>query len=180
MLHEFTLRTGNFKPIVLRVPSIVDTSIFSANSAASAGGHWEFRAYRNIVDLEKIWGGRAPNAIKITPWHESALAGASCTFNIGVFGGKNATMTRVCKVSGTLGLYRTIRRVDGVAVNTSGRYVDAMTITDFWNEVASHDAGGADGKAGVSFDLRGNKFVTLEIEFIGTNGGKIGFEAEGY
>ena len=79
-----------------------------------------------------------------------------------------------------MGLYGKTIRLDGTPVDTSAHYLDTMVLTDYWNEVALHDAGAKSGIASFSFDLRGNKFVTLEIESIGTNGGKLGFEAEGY
>lgn len=184
-MQEQLLRTDPWNLKILQKASIVHIPQWVASGDLTSTGAWNQRAHHNVINLETLGLGRAPNVLEIIPWMESAVAGASCTFNVYAYKGKNGDMKRICKVSGILGAYKKRYYADGTAISTvisgiSAHYLDTLNVTDYWNEVAVHDAGGKSGMASLSFDLRAYNYIVLEVEFIGADGGKLGFDGSGY
>lgn len=144
-----------------------DTTIDLSGVGAQSGLTWDNRTFHNTFSLEKLWGGNVPNGLIVDCYAASAptpTINSTFKFAIGCYRDIYNTYQRIADVVAVIGGMRLSQHIGTNPIGgtaTTGRFVDTMTETDYWDGVETMDAGGNNGRSQLRFDLRGVKYICI-------------------
>ena len=173
ILRTQEIQLENYGPLTAKNP-ISLTAVGKVSSPT-----WANRANIPWIHLPKVFRGKQPNNLALIPYALGGIRSCkSCVFRIYRAKGRNDTLQRVAKVSGTTShatLSALPYRVDRKNTSTIGvtsygvtsavksaHWFGSCNVTDYAMAVTSYDTSGNSGKAMLALDMNGFPYLAIE------------------
>jgi len=186
MFARTTLKTKAHPWLLLKTTT---TKASLSLSSLASGGGWDRRYTIGARNLQELFRGDIPNAVKICPFMYNTSVNDTFKFRVDVYRGGYAWLDRICAVTAVTGAYKlsalppvydnTGSLVAGATI-TSAFFADTLTVTDYDGGVSDSDAGGAEGKGYLEFDLDGATEIAVNLVSTIETTKTVGFAITGF